>query len=83
MFAIATTFTVFAAEKKNKGFKNLSKKIQKDRDTDVGKIKEKFSDIIRDEQRRMKEYLDEHNKLIKKGETPTKTGKKSIDFYEK
>jgi|TARA_R110000796_G_scaffold64268_3_gene148970 CRISPR/Cas system CMR subunit Cmr6 (Cas7 group RAMP superfamily) len=66
MFAIASP-VIFAANNKNKGFKKLSKKIQ--RDTDVGKIKEKFSDIIRDEQRRMKEYLKEHDK--------------SINFYEK
>tara|TARA_B110000858_G_scaffold185024_1_gene226795 strand:- start:334 stop:495 length:162 start_codon:yes stop_codon:yes gene_type:complete len=33
MLAITNTFTVFAADKKNKGFKKLSKKIQKERDT--------------------------------------------------
>tara|TARA_R110000851_G_scaffold2816_2_gene11379 strand:- start:3541 stop:3747 length:207 start_codon:yes stop_codon:yes gene_type:complete len=68
MFAIASP-VIFAANNKNKGCKKLSKKIQRDSDTDVGKIKEKFSDIIRDEQRRMKEYLKEHDK--------------SINFYEK
>lgn len=83
MLAITNTFTVFAADKKNKGFKRLSKKIQKERDADVGKIKEKFSDIIRDEQNRLKGYFEEHNKLIKKDVKPTKSGKKSIDFYEK
>jgi CRISPR/Cas system CMR subunit Cmr6 (Cas7 group RAMP superfamily) len=83
MLAITNTFTVFAADKKNKGFKRLSKKIQKERDTDVDKIKEKVSDIFRDEQRRMKGYFDEHNKLVKKNDAPKKRGKKSIDFYEK
>jgi|TARA_Y100000389_G_scaffold191404_1_gene217558 KaiC/GvpD/RAD55 family RecA-like ATPase len=83
MLAITNTLTVFAADKKNKGFKKLSKKIQKERDTDVEKIKEKVSDIFRDEQRRMKGYLDEHNKLIKKSDKPKKSRKKSIDFYEK
>ena len=63
--------------------RKLSKKIQKERDTDVDKIKEKVSDIFRDEQRRMKGYLDEHNKLIKKSDKPKKSRKKSIDFYEK
>jgi hypothetical protein len=48
MLAITNTLTVFAADKKNKGFKKLSKKIQKERDTDVEKIKEKVSDIFRD-----------------------------------
>ena len=41
----------------NKGFKRLSKKIKKERDMDVDKIKGKLSDIVRDEQRRLKEYL--------------------------
>lgn len=75
--------TVFAAEKRNKGFKRLSKKIQKERDTDVEKIKEKFSDIFRDEQSRLKGYFEEHNKLVKNDDKPKKSGKKSIDFYEK
>ena len=83
MLAITNTFTVFAAYKKDKGFKRLSKKIQKERDADVDKIKEKVSDIFRDEQRRMKGYFDEHNKLVKKTDAPKKRGKKSIDFYEK
>tara|TARA_B110000003_G_C16218568_1_gene366400 strand:- start:288 stop:539 length:252 start_codon:yes stop_codon:yes gene_type:complete len=83
MLAITNTMTIFAADKKNKGFKRLSKKIQKERDTDVDKIKEKVSDILRDEQNRMKGYFDEHNRLIKKADKPKKNGKKSIDFYEK
>ena len=83
MLAVTNTFTVFAADNKNKGFKKLSKKIQKERDADVDKIKEKFSDIFRDEQRRLKGYFEEHNKLIKKADKSTKSGKKSIDFYEK
>jgi CRISPR/Cas system CMR subunit Cmr6 (Cas7 group RAMP superfamily) len=83
MLAITNTLTVFATDKKNRGFKRLSKKIQKERDTDVEKIKEKFTDIFRDEQRRLKGYFEEHNKLIKKTDKPTKSGKKSIDFYEK
>ena len=62
MFALTNTITIFGANNKNKGLIKLSKKIQKERDVDVGKIKEKFSDIIRDEQRRMKEYLKEHDK---------------------
>ena len=83
MLAITNPFTVFAADNKNRGFKKLSKKIQKERDADVDKIKEKVSDIFRDEQRRMKGYFDEHNKLVKKTDKPKKNGKKSIDFYEK
>jgi hypothetical protein len=83
MFTITNTFTVFATDKKNKGFKKLSKKIKKERSADVEKIKEKISDIFRDEQRRLKGYYEEHQKLIKKEDKPKKSGKKSIDFYEK
>jgi len=83
MLAVTNTFTVFAANNKNKGFKKLGKKIQKERDTDVEKIKEKFSDIFRDEQNRLKGYFEEHNRLVKKEDKPKKSGKKSIDFYEK
>ena len=83
MLAITSTMTIFAAEKKNKGFKRLSKKIQKERNADVDKIKEKVSDIFRDEQQRLKGYFEEHNKLIKKDDKTKKSGKKSIDFYEK
>jgi len=39
--------------------------------------------IFSDEQRRLKGYFEEHNKLIKKDDKPKKSGKKSIDFYEK
>jgi hypothetical protein len=83
MLAITNTLTVFAADKKNKGFKKLGKKIQKERNADVDKIKEKVSDIFRDEQQRLKGYFEEHNKLIKKDDKTKKSGKKSIDFYEK
>ena len=83
MLAITNTMTVFATEKKNRGFKKLSKKIRKEREADVDKIKEKFSDVFRDEQLRLKGYFEEHNRLIKKTEKPKKVGKKSIDFYEK
>jgi hypothetical protein len=83
MLAITNTLTVFAADKKNKGFKKLSKKIQKERNADVDKIKEKVSDIFRDEQQRLKGYFEEHNKLIKNDDKTKKSGKKSIDFYEK
>ena len=49
----------------------------------MDKIKEKVSDIFRDEQQRLKGYFEEHNKLIKKDDKTKKSGKKSIDFYEK
>jgi hypothetical protein len=49
MFAIAISPTWFA---KTDDFKKIGKKIQKQRKTEVDKIKDKISDIARDEQRR-------------------------------
>ena len=80
--AIATSPTWFA---KNDDFKRIGKKIQKQRKSEVDKIKDKLGDIARDEQRRVKEYFKEHQDLIKNDkETKKKKGKvKSIDLYEK
>ena len=82
MFAIAISPTWFA---KNYDFKKIGKKIQKQRKSEVDKIKDKLGDIARDEQRRVKEYFKEHQDLIKNDkETKKKKGKvKSIDLYEK
>lgn len=83
MFAIATSPTWFA---KTDDFKKIGKKIQKQRNSEVEKIKDKIGDIARDEQRRVKEIFKEHQDIIKKNKE-TKTKKKSnakkIDLYEK
>jgi DNA repair photolyase len=79
--AIAMSPTWFA---KNDDFKKIGKKIQKQRKSEVDKIKDKIGDIARDEQRRVKEYFKEHQDLIKKDKGAKKKGKvKSIDLYEK
>lgn len=81
--AIATSPTWFA---KNDDFKRIGKKIQKQRKSEVDKIKDKIGDIARDEQRRVKEYFKEHQDLIKKDKETKKKKKgkvKSIDLYEK
>ena len=74
-----TTSTTFAANTKR--FKKFGKKMKKNTDTDVGKIREKLSDISRDEQRRTKEIFREHQEFFK-GSTP-KTEEVSIDFFQK
>ncbi len=83
MFAIATSPTWFA---KTDDFKKIGKKIQKQRNSEVERIKDKIGDIARDEQRRVKEIFKEHQDIIKKNKE-TKTKKKSnakkIDLYEK
>jgi hypothetical protein len=81
--AIATSPTWFA---KNDDFKKIGKKIQKQRKSEVDKIKDKLGDIARDEQRRVKEYFKEHQDLIKNDKETKKKKKgkvKSIDLYEK
>jgi len=83
MFAIAMSPTWFA---KTDDFKKIGKKIQKQRKSEVDKIKDKIGDIARDEQRRVKEYFKEHQDLIKKDKETKKKKKgkvKSIDLYEK
>ena len=81
--AIAMSPTWFA---KNDDFKKIGKKIQKQRKSEVDKIKDKIGDIARDEQRRVKEYFKEHQDLIKNDKETKKKKKgkvKSIDLYEK
>ncbi|ADQ90980.1 hypothetical protein MpV1_057 [Micromonas sp. RCC1109 virus MpV1] len=84
MLAITNTFTVFAAnKKKNNGFKKLGKKVQKQRQGDVDRIKDKLSDIAKDETKRVKEVFEEHKKLFQKAKPKGSAKKTSIDFYEK
>lgn len=79
MFSI-TTSTTFASNTKR--LRKFGKKMKKQNDTDVGKIREKLSDISRDEQRRVKEIFREHQEFFR-GSPKTKKEEISIDFYEK
>ena len=78
MFSLTTSIT-FAA--KTNRFKKFGKKMKKNSDADVGKIREKLSDISRDEQRRVKDIFREHQEFFN-GSTP-KTEEVSIDFFQK
>jgi|TARA_B100001758_G_scaffold106247_1_gene91042 vacuolar-type H+-ATPase subunit E/Vma4 len=82
MFAITTSPTWLA---RTDDFKKVGKKIQKQRQTEVDRIKDKIGDIARDEQRRVKEIFKEHQDIFKKNKEARKTSKKSksIDLYEK
>ena len=65
-------------------FKKFGKKMKKQRQDDLGKIRDKFSDIARDEERRAKDILKEHQDFFKKVKGSKGSAKKtSIDFYEK
>lgn len=82
MFAITTSPTWLA---RTDEFKKVGKKIQKQRQTEVDRIKDKIGDIARDEQRRVKEIFKEHQDIFKKNKEARKASKKSksIDLYEK
>ena len=86
MFAITASPTWFA---KSDDFKKIGKKIQKQRKTEVDKIKDKIGDIARDERNRVQEMFKEHQDVIKKDKEQTKKTKKKkssakeIDLYEK
>jgi hypothetical protein len=74
MFSLTTSIT-FAA--KTNRFKKFGKKMNSD--ADVGKIREKLSDISRDEQRRVKEIFREHQEFFKGS---SKKEDVAIDFFE-
>jgi hypothetical protein len=76
MFSFTTSTTFMA---KTNRFKKFGKKMKKQNDTDVGKIREKLSDISRDEQRRVKEIFREHQEFFKGSQ---KKEEVAIDFYE-
>ena len=76
MFSLTTSIT-FAANTKR--FKKFGRKMKKNSDTDVGKIREKLSDISRDEQRRVKEIFREHQDFFK---SSPKKEEVAIDFFE-
>ena len=76
MFSLTTSTTFMA---KTNRFKKFGKKMKKQNDADVGKIREKLSDISRDEQRRVKEIFKEHQEFFKGSQ---KKEEVTIDFYE-
>ena len=76
MFSLTTSTTFMA---KTNRFKKFGKKMKKQNDTDVGKIREKLSDISRDEQRRVKEIFKEHQEFFKGSQ---KKEEVAIDVYE-
>jgi hypothetical protein len=76
MFSLTTSTTFMA---KTNRFKKFGKKMKKQNDADVGKIREKLSDISRDEQRRVKEIFKEHQEFFKGSQ---KKEEVAIDFYE-
>ncbi|QIG59746.1 hypothetical protein [Dishui Lake phycodnavirus 3] len=73
MFSL-TTSTTFAATTKR--FKKFGKKMKKQCQQDLTRIRERVSDIAREEERRAKDIFREHQEFFQKSE------KTDIDFYE-
>jgi len=83
MFAITASPAWFA---KTDDFKKVGKKIQKQRQTEVDRIKDKIGDIAREERKRVQEIFKEHRDILKKDKEARKSRSKkakSIDLYEK
>jgi hypothetical protein len=83
MFAITASPTWFA---KTDDFKKVGKKIQKQRQSEVDRIKDKIGDIAREERKRVQEIFKEHRDILKKDKEARKSRSKkakSIDLYEK
>lgn len=81
MFAITFSPTYAASTDR---FKKFGKKMKKQRQDDLGRIKDKVSDIAKEEQRRAKDILKEHQDFFKNVKKSKSSAKKtSIDFYEK
>ena len=83
MFAITTSPTWLA---RTDEFKKVGKKIQKQRQTEVDRIKDKIGDIAREERKRVQEIFKEHRDILKKDKEARKSRSKkakSIDLYEK
>ena len=76
MFSLTTSMTFVA---KTNRFKKFGKKMKKNSDADVTKIREKLSDISRDEQRRAKDIFREHQEFFKGS---SKKEDVAIDFFE-
>jgi len=83
MFAITASPTWFS---KTDDFKKVGKKIQKQRQSEVDRIKDKIGDIAREERKRVQEIFKEHRDILKKDKEARKSRSKkakSIDLYEK
>lgn len=78
MFSLTTSTTFMANTKR---FKKFGKQMKKQRQDDLARIKDKFTDIARDEERRAKEIFRQHQEFFK-GASPKKE-EVALDFFEK
>ncbi len=83
MFSLSNVTTTFASTQKK--FKKFGKKLRKQRDGEVDGIKEKISDIAKDEIERTKSLFEKHKDFFNENKPSTKSNTETtaIDFYEK
>lgn len=74
MFAIQVSASNTFSKKK---FKKFGKKLRRERRDDLQRMSEKFKDIAKDEERRVKELFKQHREFFEEKQST------SIDFYEK
>lgn len=81
MFSIQASI-VSASSFNKKKFKKFGKKLQHERRADFDRMGDRLRDIAKDEERRVKELLKQHQEFF--AEKPTKKDSStSIDFFEK
>jgi len=74
MFTIQVSASKTFSKKK---FKKFGKKLRQERREDLRRMSEKFKDIAKDEERRMKDLFKQHREFFEEKQST------SIDFYEK
>jgi flagellar motility protein MotE (MotC chaperone) len=74
MFTIQVSASKTFSKKK---FKKFGKKLRQERREDLRRMSEKFKDITKDEERRMKDLFKQHREFFEEKQST------SIDFYEK
>ena len=81
MFTITSSINITSV---NKRFKKFGKKMRKQRNEDVGRIREKLTDIARDEERRAKDIFKQHKEFFQDASknSSKKTDEVAIDFFE-
>ena len=81
MFTITSSINITSV---NKRFKKFGKKMRKQRNEDVGRIREKLTDIARDEERRAKDIFKQHKEFFQDASKSSskKTDEVAIDFFE-
>lgn len=80
MFSIQASI-ISASSFNQKKFKKFGKKLQRERRADFERMADRVRDIAKDEERRVKELLKQHQEFF--SDKPAKKESTAIDFFEK